>query len=376
MRTSFPTVQMQFSASDVQSATLTKNEDGSGTLSGLPVFRAGTFRDSMGEQGTWTAAHLRQMVENFNELKTNGSFPDPPARIDHTRSMKNVVGYASGLSTDGKTLFADVDLTEPDAVSKWERKTYRARSAEIGAWVTNDEATYYPTFRGFAFVDTGAVSGLFSHEGADTPVVIVNADNKEFSVPEPKKPAAPEGGAPATFTVDGKPVTDVAAVQAHIAALEARAAKTPEPAKAPESATFTVNGAATTDFTVVQAHIAGLEKFVAETRDENRKAFVSALVAANKIGAPQAEKLKAHALTLDDEQYKAFTAVYEDAPVLSMFGRFEGVTNPDGNMGDPKAQEIKDLEEIVKNHQRANLPTDDIAKTKSFQRLQVLKASA
>lgn len=357
---------MHFAASDSAAVKLSKNADGTGILTGLPVFRSGTFRDSRGTQHTFTSEDLNDFVANFNHLKRAALFSDPPVRTDHTRSVKDIVGYVTGLSTDGKMLFADAELTEPEAVAKWDRKTYRARSSEVGEWTTNDEQTFAPVFRGLAFVDVGAVDGLYDRQNDDGQVVFVNADNKESPVPEPKKTAS-EGGAPATFTIGGQSVTDPAAVQSHITTLEAAAAAKP--------AEFTIGGEKTTDFAKVAAHIDTLEKFVADARDANRKAFVTGLVTANKITAPQAEGFTAFVATLSDEQYTAFTAQYEKAPALPLFGKFGDVTNPEGGNEDPVAKEKADLEDIVQMHERSGLPAADIAKTSSFQRLQVLKAA-
>ena len=52
-------------------------------VEGMPVFRSGTFRDSMGFQNTWESMHMREMVLHYNHLKDSGIFADVPVRAGH-----------------------------------------------------------------------------------------------------------------------------------------------------------------------------------------------------------------------------------------------------------------------------------------------------
>src|SRR5438045_1764581 len=42
-----------------------------GSVKDIKIFKAGTFRDSLGRQNTWSAEHLQQMAFHFNLLKAN-----------------------------------------------------------------------------------------------------------------------------------------------------------------------------------------------------------------------------------------------------------------------------------------------------------------
>lgn len=133
---------------------------GTHLIKGMRIFRAGSFANSLGERSDWTTADLDEMVKNFEDLRSRGILPNVPVRADHSRSVNNVVGYFTSLYREDDYLLADVELTEPDAVGKYERGTYRSRSAEIGVYVSNDEQVYWPVVMGVAFCDIPAVEGL------------------------------------------------------------------------------------------------------------------------------------------------------------------------------------------------------------------------
>ena len=66
-------------------------------LYGVPVFRSGTFRDSMGDENTWTDTHIAEMVSHFQQLSATGAFDRVPVRCDHysifSGGLSNVIGY-------------------------------------------------------------------------------------------------------------------------------------------------------------------------------------------------------------------------------------------------------------------------------------------
>lgn len=333
------------------------NENGTAMVTGLEVFRAGTFRDSMGDQMTWTEAHLDMMVAHFALLRDNGSFPDVPFRSDHSFSVDKVVGYFEGLARVGDKLTADVLLTEPTAVEKFNRGTYRSRSLEVGMYVTNDEAPYFPVVMGCAFVDIPAVEGLHRN-GQSVKAFNFSSTSQvpqEAIVPDPVVPApAP---APHAFRIGDSTVTDYAAVQAHIDS----------------------QGRLILD---LNAKVAASDDFAKGVKLLDRKAFVAKLAADNKIGQPQVEGLEAlvTAESFDDAAFDAFKKAYENAPVLSILGNHGGGSGdpntPPSSPASERADRIAVLEGIVAGHRHSQMSEDKIVKTNSYQELQKLLAAA
>jgi hypothetical protein len=343
-------------------------EDGTARVRGVEIFKAGTFRDSMGEQNTWTVAHLLMMVNNFNLLKDADIFTDVPVRRDHGYSLANVMGYFESLYVIGDRLLADIHVTEPDQVDKLARTTYRSVSVEVGMYVTNDETPYWPTVMGVAYVDIPAVEGLHSK---NIPVAYFSRTDSTQ-----EKPVTTENdrGAqrPSSFRIKGVETSDHAAVQSHIAELEAR----------PAPAAFRVNGTETMDFTAVQAHITALEGFASETRDNGRKSFVTGLADGKspKIAATQVETLTELAIGMSDEQFAKFKASYELAPALSLTANHGSDANkggdaPAGGNGE-KASEKLVLQEQLAMHRNAGMSEDEIQNTKAFKRLAQLNTQA
>lgn len=317
-------------------------ETGTGTFAvhGLKVFKAATFKDSRGRKKTWTVDELDQIVTNFNGLRASGNLVDVPVRADHSGSVNSVLGYYTALRREADFLVADIEFTEPDGADKYRRKTFRSRSIEIGAYETNGQEpkTYYPVALGLAFVDLGAVEGLFRSSNL----------LEENTVD------------PTTFRVNGVPTTDTATVQGHIDELEK--------APAPKEHTFRIAGADESDFAKVQAHVESLETFKAETLDAARTGFVDQLVTDKKITAPTAEGLKAFAKSLTAEQYESWKATYAAAPAL--FGKV-GDGNGSVNNAGEKTQEEQDAInalDIVRNHRRAEMPEAQLRETASFKR--------
>lgn len=326
-------------------------DDGRAQVTGLEVFKAATFRDSLGEQRTWTPQHLEQMVFNFKLLRDSDAFPHVPVRADHSFSVESVVGYVDQLHTANGRLLADFTFTEPTAFEKFQRTTYRGRSLEVGFYETNDEQFYWPVVLGFAFVDVPAVEGLHSRQ-MELPRMF-SLFSKEASVTTTTTTPTPTEPAPTPPT---PPVPTP-----------------PEPV--PPAHSFRVNGGTSVDFVAVQAHIDGLEKFRKEALDTGRRSFVKGLADAKKITAPQVESLTAVALGLTDDQFEAFKASYESAVPLSLLANHgDGTTNPDGkNEPTDQEREVAKFEAILRNHRLAGMSTEQIEKTDSFRQLQALK---
>ena len=154
------------------------------------IFRAGTFKDSMGTLRTWTVEQLDQMVENFRILRERNLLGGVPVRVDHDFSAESVVGWVSDVRRDGEFLVADFHMTEPEAFEKWVRGTLEPVSSEIIPYEANTGDVYFPTLIGVAFVDIPAVAGLYRASGVQekrVTAVFVNTpmlDSKSGSVYE------------------------------------------------------------------------------------------------------------------------------------------------------------------------------------------------
>jgi hypothetical protein len=347
-------------------------DNGNLVLERVAVFRSGTFRDSMGYQNTWEKIHIKQMVDNFEHLRNNGTFDDVPVRDGHPGWLIHglpgngrVVGWHTSLQAeelegphDGVLydyLFAALEITDPEARAQIENGTWRNRSAEIGTYVTNSEAEHWPVYMGVAYVDIPAVEGLkfSSSQGHASPKMYVMMD-RETGVGDTTTAPVTQPGTPA---------------QGATAALPFAAPS------APAQQVFAVNGAQVTDPVAVQAHISALEKFRSDTTEQNRKDFVTALAAGTspRIAATQVDALTEFALGLSPEQYESWTKTWGDAPVPSVLGNHgAGVTNHNNaaqSAPDPQADQISIWSETVRQHKLAGTPKAAIEKTDSYRKL-------
>lgn len=349
---------------DVPTATfqghaIEAQKDGSGIVRDYPVFKAGTFRDSWGDQHTWTPEHLKQMVDNFDLLKVRDIFPNVPVRSDHSLSVDKVKGYFESVRTDGAILYADLRITEPEALDKLARGTYRSRSLEVGMFVANDESAYWPTIFGVAFVDIPAVEGLHSKPNNKTSYFSMAATEENPMSGQATNaagtPAAPDDLAPA------KPAQHAAPVAA------APAAAAPAPAQ-----TFRVNGAEVTDVAAVQRHIDTLEMFAKDTRENSRKDFVAGLVKSGKVLAPQATELQEFALALSEDMYAKWTKTFDGAttnPLLANHGNAQSAAPTGNDAADARKDRISILQDTIAMHRRSGMSDDKIAKTSAAKEL-------
>jgi hypothetical protein len=364
-----------------------KYSDGTALVKAVEVFKAGTFRDSMGEQATWLPEHLMQMVSNFDLLKSQNIFPSPPARRDHSGSIDKVMGYVDSLSTDGNKLFADIHVTEPTDVDKLVRGTYRARSLEVGMYITNDEAAFWPVVFGVAYVDLPAVEGLFAKskeisyfsqisQGEGNmgnqnstgtavddrpPQTVINLNgfgSGQMSTGTGDNPAPPTPPTPGPTPTPPTP------------------APTPSPTT-PPTASFRINGQETVDFAAVQTHISTLEGIIKTVNEDARKSFCKKLSDDKKILVTQVPALEAFALSLSPEAYEAWVKTYEGAqavPLLATHGA-AGTGGPDAGAPENKvADEIAVQEGILTGLRQAGFNKEKIEKSAAFQRLTELKS--
>jgi hypothetical protein len=370
-----------------------KGSNGAKVYSGVPVFRTGTFADSMGDVTTWEPLHLSSMITNCNYLSSNHIMDGWQVRDGHSTWMVggvqgrgNVVGWTlKDMETktlkspvDGQEydyLLVDYTLTEAYAEQKLSSGTWRHRSSEIGTYKTNNAVELGPTFMGFAFVDMPAVEGLnfSSSNGSKIYVDLGGAYfNKETQMPEGTQQQ--QGVAlPLPFL----PVTAVTppATQQHAAPVVPAAQTQP-------TFTFTCNGAPMADPTRVQTYINQLEAVITEAHDVSRKSFVAELVRGNKILAAQAAHYEKFALSLDDEQYVTWCTQTSGGPVLGQLGQhgtgqaqLTGTQSPTSPAA-PANQALQDAKDRVKMHRKMGMPQVALEKTDSWKAVIAAGATA
>lgn len=372
----------------------TQTEAGTYLVNGLRIFKSGTFKDSKGIERTWERSHLEQMVYHMNLLATAGLFKDVPMRSDHSKSVKDVVGYIKKVyldPSDPTYLLGDVEFTEADAFQKWNRGTWRSRSLEVGMYETNDGALFWPVVMGLAWVDIGAVEGLHSrHDGQTVSQTVVDyakendVDPAEWERAANYAQALQDWEAAVTYAAwveaaeYAQALADWEAAAVYAQALQDQMVGATPPGddadhqRPPALATFRVNGGETQDFMAVQAHIDALEGFARETREANRADFVRSLVTDNKIAAPQGDAMTNLVQTMTDEQFEAFRASYADAPSLALFqqhGQQDGGTPPPSGDEVTPLSEIEAAKEIVAQHRRSGMAAEKLYRTPSFRTL-------
>lgn len=334
------------------------------SLSNVAVFRAGTFRDSMGFQRTWDDFQLEGMVRNFDHLRSQGVFQDVPVRAGHpsfgTNPIDNIIGYVTGMRVEKRTasienkehlfLVADFEILDPAAQEKINSGLWRNRSAEIGTYVDNEEREYAPTFMGVAYVDIPAVERLNefakNHQSENFRIMTEAAVSGTEPIITPPAPS----GAPAPVVTHGAP--------------------------APALATFSLGGNTTSDYAAVQAYITGLETAnanyaQAETERElsDRDAFVTSLVDGNKLTAPNQAATTAFARSLTAEQFSAWKATQEGAPVLPLLAEHgaTGTTPPAaGGEQSPVDAAFETAKGVVRQMSIAKVPVEQIKASPSY----------
>lgn len=350
-------------------------------ITGLPVFRSGTFRDSMGFQHTWESLHMDQMVSHFDLLRNRSIFADVPVRSGHPGFLSSgqegngkVVGYHTRLYTETRVskadskeytfLLTDLEILDQDAVQAIRSGLWRNRSAEVGSYITNDEAEFWPVYMGVAFVDIPAVEGLNSFSKQSNFSLMMET---ESTVPEKEKEgqAAPE--APKVPQPPAPPAPPASQVVDHSQAKEPEKKNEQAQHSAPHA--FTVAGQKVFDFAAVQAHIDALEAFQDETIAARREDFVKGLVASGKILGPQEEATAKFAASLTPEQFESWKETWEAVPSNSLLGNY-GQSDQAGQSA-PSSEE-SDLEvarSIVEMHKHSGMAHDRIKQTASYKSL-------
>ncbi|AUE22130.1 head maturation protease [Gordonia phage BirksAndSocks] len=363
-------------------------------VEGKPIFRSGTFSDSMGIEHTWETLHMNQMVDHASLLSSRGIFEDVPVRKGHPdwgglfsdpvrNAMDELIGYMGNFRTeervnpaDGQTytyLLADLEILQEDAIKNIKSGLWRNVSAEISTYVTNGNAEYWPVMYGVAYVDIPAVEGLKAqHSKAANQFSIILEEDMGPTPNNPNPPVPNEQGGSGDQNNNG--------------GASNHSAPTPTPAPAAPAFSFSIGGQQTTDFSAVQAHITNIEtennslkQFKRESVEAGRVAFVNGLVKANKISAADEDKWVEYAKKQDDEGFAQWKALMEGVPAMP-------VTNPQGagfsqshdqtQQTDAKTERIDVLKSIVSAHQMGNrMTTAQIMEQPSYKELLQLEPS-
>jgi len=387
--------------------TFTKADDGTQLLvkKGVPVFRSGTFRDSRGEQHTWEPLHMKQLVDNWNQLREDKILESVPVRAGHPSLFGGggeVIGWHTNLRTmvhknpvDGSRetyLLADYEILDPQAIQKIQSGLWRNQSSEIGTWITNSEAEYWPVYQGVAYVDFSAVEGLRAFQSNNTASFSLMFEN-------PKETPVGNLATKDTQALAGTVAEPGAADEGSKSDTQHSAAVPAAPAVVAPVYQFTLGGESTTDYAAVQKQLNVLEEFAAETIKSSRTDFVKQLAAAKKIPATMIDSMTEHALSLNDQQWTNWKSAYESAGSAPLFGQVETNEDPEeesstgengqtsahskskpeaskvvvgSNMTEAQyAKRVEDLQSIVAMHSRTG---NNVEATPAYKELQGLLA--
>lgn len=356
-------------------AKASKGEGQSYFIEKKPIFRSGGFADSEGFEHEWEALHITQMFDHFQLMSSRGVFEDVPVRKGHPdrgglfggesrNRMDELVGYITGVTaeerknpTDGQTytyLLADLEIIQKDAIENIKSGLWRNMSAEIGPYVTNNNAEYWPCIMGVAYVDIPAVEGLKGHSKA----------NHSFSL------ILEEGMTTTTVT----PGT----VQPPLPGTSAEHSAAPQGQAAP-AFLFSIGDQTTSDFAAVQNFINGLVSENTELREFRRVAeesgrdnFVDALVRDHKINAAQTDAYKAYAKGLDTAAFGNWKALMDASAPMAITGQQGAGFSQDHQQSaetDAKAARIADLKGMISTHSLNQIPAAKIKEMGSYKEL-------
>lgn len=352
-----------------------KNEAGASVITRerVPVFRSGEFADSMGYRHKWMSIHMRQMVDHFGILSESGQFADVPIRRGHGSlfgdPIDSLIGYVKNLSMEKRTspvdgkeydyLLADVEIIDSDAQEKIQSGLWRNLSSEIGLYIDNDEAEYWPVFKGFAYVDIPAVEGLKEYSKSHTSNRTIIEG--EAMTTDSKTPVAPQvnsdhSGKRETFafTINGEATTDFSKVQNYVKQIEAQN-------------------------TELSAQVTSLSEFKKEAITKERESFIDELAKDGKIVQTQVDDAKEFAKGMSPEQFEMYKKMNEASaplPIMQEHGvqgqQAVASHSNGGGTDDAKAERVEILKEIVYGHS-ATMTPDALKEMPSYKELMTLE---
>lgn len=371
-----------------------KSGDSVLVLKDVPIFRTGTFSDMYGEEMTWEDSHISLMVQNFADLSSRKVLPDVPIRKGHPSMgffgppdgaavMDGLVGYITETRFREETnpedglkyhyLFADFEIIDEVAQKKVKSGLWRNLSAEIGPTKSGNGAEFWPTLRGVAYVDFGAVKGLRLHseeQGQYSTLMMEEGMSGTAQAPQNPNPAPPAPAAPAAPA----------------------APQPPQPAQqfaapATQSFSFQLGDRNCSDFGEVQQFITNLysenktlKQFQEETIKAGREEYAKSLVVSGKYAQQQEPEVIAYAQSLDATAFEAWKKINDAAPGLPIFQQYgqqtytdPGVQNQQQAADAAKQQRVETLKGMVLSHSMANMAPDKIQKLASYQELMQLE---
>jgi hypothetical protein len=388
----------------------------------------------MGFQHTWESLHISDMVRNFEYLRDQHIFEDVPVRDGHPGWLVSgmegngkVVGYHASLQDESRTaphdgqeynyLLADLEIIDADAMTAIESGLWRSVSSETGAYVTNNEAEYWPVYQGVAYCDIPAVEGLKGFSRATNSISVftegesaVAGENEGNTGGTTSTSSAPEASA-ATVGAGGaanSPDTNASAKTSadqtpNEKGVEVQAPPTGTPSTGGQPTavtqatpgegqhgrtgafTFTIGGQQTTDFAAVQSHISTLEAAQHEAAEQARRDFVSSLALPGPNGEPprmlgsQVDAQTVFALSLTSEQFENFKRTWDTAaPVSLLASHASGIASGDGSPGAPSKlealqSELATQEDIMQHHRNAGKSEEWIAERGCFSKATALR---
>jgi ATP-dependent protease ClpP protease subunit len=228
-----------------------------------------------------------------------------------------------------------------------------------------------------------SVFNFAGREKAPSPTSVLRAVKNQLKETAVTKPAAtttqPEPETPVEPT--GDPANPASPDQPETPAEPTPAEPQPATPSTPPTNKFTfqLNGQPVTDFAAVQAHVTNLETFQRETKKSAKEAFVNALASGNKILASQIPATMEFAEGLSDEQYEKWTATWNVAGSIgSLQPTGVSPTNPNGDQSSieaKNAEKLADLKGIVRQHKLGGMSNEQIERTDSFKQLKALDST-
>ena len=339
------------------------------TLKDVPLFRSGSFRDSMGEPHTYDEFHIEGFVRNFDYLKDSKILEYIPARKGHRGGglfggkdpIEGVVGWVRSLRTEKRTaphdgqeytyLLGNVDILDHEAQEKIDAGLWPNRSAEVGVHVDNNGAETAPAFLGFAFVDMSAVEGLNFNLQNDQNILLTEEDTN-------MDPVLPPTGANANtvvkFTCGGNELVSPEKVQEYISNLEG------------ENASFTAQLAAK------DAEIKSLKDFQDTIIADTRKEYVNSLVDTGRLLATQKDDQLALVEMFSQEQFDKYKSAMDKAPanpLLAQHGNQDSIDPVNGGDADAFAKALENDKKTLRNLKAVGKSLEVIQKSGAFERV-------
>jgi hypothetical protein len=305
----------------------------------MPVFRSGTFRDSMGIQHTWEDMHMTadggQLQPPAQDGHHGGCHQSARATLASSPAAADIMDSLIGWHTSTVDRRArqprgrpevhvpagTYEILDPTAIEKIDSGLWKNLSSEVGTWTSNAEAEYWPVYQGVAYVDFPAVEGLktfASTNGVGSKFSIMSEESAVGTTDSPDRPAGHDRRRPRRMPPMPPRLHAPGPVVSRVRPRGPLSPGTPAAAQQPHL--FTVNGQQISDFAAVQAHINVAGVLPAPRRSRHgRKEFVNGLVIVSQQDAGERTRTRprSSALMLSrTSSSSSYKKQWENAPVL------------------------------------------------------------